>query len=83
VTTMADRVPLERIGRRARAAHPGRTVVVSVLAVLFGLGWVAYKTLALAWLGAAWTGAAVAEGWVAAREDSRRRQVKRGTARAG
>jgi hypothetical protein len=83
VTTLLERVPADRISERAHAARPGRILLVAAIGLLFGAGWVAYKTLALLWLGVAWTGAAVAEGWAAAREDSRRKQVTRGTARAG
>jgi hypothetical protein len=82
-STPLDRVPVERISERARAARPGRTLLVVLTGLLFALGWVAFKTLALAWLGVAWTGAAVAEGWMSAREDSRSKRVRRGPARAG
>lgn len=75
------RVPLEAIGRRAERARPGRVALTVVVGLLFGLGWVAYKALAVAWLGLAWAGAAVAEGWVAARAEQARRV--RGPSRAG
>ena len=81
--TPLDRVPVERIGERARNAKPGRTLLVVLTGLLFALGWAAFKVLALAWLAVAWTGAAVAEGWVSARADTRAKQVRRGTARAG
>ena len=81
MTSVAERVPLDRISRRAHAARPGRAVLVTVTAVLFGLGWAAYKMLAVAWLALAWAGAATAEGWTAAREDARRKSRQRGVPR--
>ena len=57
----------ERIEARARHARPGRAVAVLVASVLFGLGWLAFKTCALAWLALAWCGSALAEGWISAR----------------
>ena len=73
MTTIAERVPLDRIERRARDAHPGRAVLAVIAGLLFGLGWVAYKTCAGAWLAVAWCGSAVAEGWVSARAQQRSR----------
>lgn len=70
--SMADRVPLDRIEDRARAARPGRTVLVVIAACLFGLGWVAFKACAWSWLAAAWCGSAVIEGWLAAKAAQRR-----------
>jgi hypothetical protein len=81
--SLLDQVPLSRIGDRAHAARPGRVLLTVIIAILFAAGWVAFRTLAIAWLGVAFTGAAVAEGWIAAREDARRKQVRRGPARAG
>ena len=56
-------MPLDRIGHRARQAHPGRIILAVVASVLFGLGWLACKTCAVIWLAAAWCGSAVIEGW--------------------
>ena len=74
MTFAADRVPLDRIGDRAREARPGRAVLLVVAAVLFGLGWLAFKGWALAcracalgWLAVAWCGCAVIEGWQSAK----------------
>jgi hypothetical protein len=67
LTTVLDRVPVERISERARTASPGRVVLTVIAAVLFGLGWVTYKALAGVWFVIAWCGAAVAEGWQSAR----------------
>jgi hypothetical protein len=60
-------VPLDRIGRRAAQARPGRAAAAVIALVLFGLGWAACKALTAAWLALAWCGSAVIEGWVAAR----------------
>ena len=74
MTTLAERVPLARIGQQARQAHPGRMLLTAIAAVLFGAGWLAFKTravvrLAAAWCSAAaiWCGAAAIEGWQSAR----------------
>jgi uncharacterized membrane protein YedE/YeeE len=69
--TVLERVPLDRIDARARQARPGRAVLTVIAAVLFGLGWLAYKACALSWLAVAWCGAAVAEGWQSARAGQR------------
>jgi len=71
-------VPLERISRRAHAAHPGRTALVVVASVLFGLGWVAFKAFAVAWLALAWCGSAVIEGWAEARRAESVRRARAG-----
>jgi hypothetical protein len=73
MTAVLDRVPVERISERARAASPGHVVLTVIAAVLMGAGWLAFqawkvigKVLAAGWFAAAWTGSAVAEGWVSA-----------------
>jgi hypothetical protein len=78
VTAVLDRVPLERIGERAARARPGVVALTVVAAVLFGLGWAAWRVCAAVrqvavnvWRGAVWCGAAVAEGWVSARAAQR------------
>ena len=71
MTTVAERVSLDRIDRRARQAHPGRAALTVIAAVLFGLGWFAYKTLVAAWFAVAWCGSAVAEGWISAKSQRR------------
>jgi len=71
LTTLAERVPLDRIERRARQAHPGRVLLTVIAAVLFGLGWLAYKACAVTWLAAAWCGSAVIEGWQTAKSGRR------------
>jgi hypothetical protein len=77
--TVLDHVPVERISERASSVRFSRVLVAVVAGVLFGLGWVAYKTLAVVWFAAVWCAMAVAEGWA----DARRGQVTRGPARAG
>ena len=71
MTSITERLPLDRIEQRARDARPGRTVLAIIALVLFGLGWLAYKTCALAWLALAWCIAAVTEGWQSARAGQR------------
>jgi len=65
--TVLDRIPIDDISARARQARPGRVLLTVVAAVLFGLGWLAYKACAVTWLAAAWCGSAVIEGWQQAR----------------
>ena len=71
MTTVLDRVPVERISERARGADPARVVLTVIAGVLFGLGWAAWKVAAGAWLVIAWCGCAVAEGWQSARDPQR------------
>jgi hypothetical protein len=61
------RVPVEQITREAREARFWRTVLLVLAGVLFGLGWLAFKTFAVVWLAMAWTATAVKLGWKAAR----------------
>lgn len=70
--SLLDRVPVDHITVRARQARPGRTVLAVIAGLLFGLGWLGYKTCAAAWLGVAWCGSAVAEGWQSARAQQAR-----------
>ena len=72
MTTVTERVPLERITREARDVHPGRAVLTVVAAVLFGLGWVTARTLGGVWLVVAWCAVAVRVGWAEGRRGSAR-----------
>ena len=76
--SMTERVPLDRISQRAHAANPGRTVLAVVAGLLFGLGWLAYKACAVAWLAVAWCGSAVIEGWTEARKAESVRRARAG-----
>lgn len=78
MTSVAERVPLDRISRRAHAARPGRTALVVVAAVLFGVGWVACRAFAVAWLALVWCGSAVIEGWQASRKAEAVRRARAG-----
>lgn len=74
-----DRVPVERITAQAREVRFWRTVLTIIAALLFALGWLAFKVLAVLWLAAAWTACAAREGWREARKD----QVRRAPGRTG
>jgi len=71
VTTLLERVPLADINAQAREWHPLRFVLTVLAGLLFGLGWVAAKTVAAVvagtWLAGAWVSAAVLLGWRSAR----------------
>lgn len=67
MTSVTERVPLERISRRAHAARPGRTALAVVASVIFAVGWLIARALSVAWIGAAYAASALAEGWVAGR----------------
>jgi hypothetical protein len=71
VTTLTERVPLDRIEQRARHARPGRVVLTLLAAALFALGWLTCKAFAAAWLAAAWCASAVIEGWQSAKAGQR------------
>lgn len=57
-------VPLDRIGAVSREVRFGRTVLTLLAGFFFGLGWLAARGFALAWLGLAWTVTAFRLGWV-------------------
>jgi hypothetical protein len=67
--TVLERVPVDRITAQAREIQFSRTVLTVFAAVLFAVGWLAGKTLAVLWGGVAWSMAAVKVGW----DDARRR----------
>lgn len=71
-----EMVPVEDITRQAREIRPLPTILTWIAAVLFGVGWVAYKVVAVAWLVGAWSFVAVREGW-------RVGKARRGPARPG
>ena len=71
MTSVAERVPLDRIEQRARQAHPGRVLLTVIAAVLFGVGWLACRACAVTWLAAAWCASAVIEGWQSAKAGRR------------
>jgi len=72
VTTLTERVPLDRIEQRARQAHPGRVLLTVIAAILYAVGWVAFKACAVTWLAGAWCASAVIEGWMSAKAGQRR-----------
>jgi hypothetical protein len=78
MTSVTERVPLERISQRAHAARPDRTAAAVVAGLLFALGWLAYKSCALGWLAVAWCGSAVIEGWQASRRAETVRRARAG-----
>ena len=67
MTSLTERVPLDRIERRARHARPGRVLLTLIAGLLFGLGWLTCKACAVTWLAAAWCASAVIEGWQSAK----------------
>lgn len=67
MTALLERVPVDRITAEAREIHPGRALLTVIAAVLYGIGWVAAKTVAVVWLAVAWSYAAVKVGWSDAR----------------
>lgn len=76
-STIVQHVDLDRISEQAREVRPGEMarsggerVLTIIASVLFGMGWLAYKTCAAVWLAAAWTWVAVREGWREARNAS-------------
>jgi len=69
--TFFDEALTERITVEARQIHFWRTVLTVVAGLLFGVGWVAAKSLAALWLVVAWCAAAVKVGWQEARTADR------------
>ena len=63
-----DRVSLERISAEAREVHFGRTLLLLLAGLLYGVGWVAAKVFILLWRAVAWMGVAIKVGWTEARK---------------
>lgn len=76
VTSLAERVPVDRITAEARQVRPARALLTLVAAVLFAVGWTAAKVLGAVWLGLAWCGTAVKVGWQEARTSGARRPAR-------
>lgn len=68
MTAILDRVPLDRISSEAREVHFGRTLLLVLAGLLYGIGWLAAKTFGLLWRAVAWVGVAVKLGWTEARK---------------
>lgn len=75
MTALLERVPLDEISVRARQVRPGRTVLTLIAGVLFGIGWLAARAFALAWLSFTWSWAAASVGWHASHGPSRGQQI--------
>lgn len=69
--TFFDQVMTQRITAEARETHFWRTVLTVIAGLLFGVGWITYKTVAGLWFVAAWIGTAVKVGWQEARTTDR------------
>lgn len=69
MTTVLDRVPVDRITTQAKQVRFGHTILTIIAAVFFSLGWVAAK----AWLAIVWCVVAVKVGWREARSPASRR----------
>lgn len=67
MTAVLNRVPLDRISAEAREVHFGRLMLTIVAGILFGIGWLAAKSVALVWRAVAWVAVAVKIGWMEAR----------------
>ncbi|HEU4542211.1 MAG TPA: hypothetical protein VFR23_13870 [Jiangellaceae bacterium] len=68
MSTLLDRVPLERITTEAREVHVGRTLATLIAGLLYLVGWVAARVFAVVWFGVAWSATAVKVGWEEARK---------------
>ncbi|MFW6034029.1 MAG: hypothetical protein ACOC9R_02735 [bacterium] len=67
MTTVLDRVPVDRVAAEAREIQFRRTALTLLAGLFFVVGWVAGKTLGAVWLAVAWSAAAVKVGWQEAR----------------
>lgn len=74
MTSLAERVPVDRITVEARQVHAGRTLLTLLAGFFFLAGWTAAKVVGAVWLGLAWAGTAVKLGWREAREDGSTRR---------
>jgi uncharacterized membrane protein YedE/YeeE len=71
MTTLLERVPVDRISTEARQVRFSRVLLTVIAGLLFGLGWVVAKASGLAWLCLAWSAVAVKVGFEAGRASSR------------
>ena len=71
MTSWTERVPLDRIGVRARQVRPGRAVLAVIAGLLVAVGWLAFRVCAAAWFVLAWCASAVIEGWQSAKAGRR------------
>lgn len=62
-----QRVPVDQISEQAKEVRFWRTVLTMLAGLLFGLGWLAAKGFAVAWLALSWSVIAVRVGWREAR----------------
>lgn len=63
MTTLLERVPVERITTEAREVHFGRALATLIAALLYLVGWVVAKAFGVVWFAAAWSFTAVKVGW--------------------
>lgn len=66
---MLQQATLDQIREQARTLTPLRTFLTLIASVLFGVGWLAAKTLGVIWTGLTWAYAAVVVGWKSSRGD--------------
>lgn len=77
MTAVLERVPVDRITSEAKDIQFWRTLLTVLAGLLYGIGWVAAKTVAAVWRAACWAAVAVKVGWTDARKP---RAAERGTA---
>lgn len=73
MSTLLERVDIDRISAEARQVQIGRTLLTLMAAVLYVVGWITAKVLIGIWIVAAWTFTAVRLGWQDAWSAHRRR----------
>jgi hypothetical protein len=73
VATVVDRVSTEarRVEFTAVAVSAIRTLLTVVAGVLYGVGWIAARVFAAAWLCLVWSATAVRLGWQEGRRSGR------------
>jgi hypothetical protein len=68
MTAVLERVPVDRITAEAKDVRFWRTVLTAVAGLLYGIGWLAAKTVTVLWRSVVWIGVAVKVGWQDARK---------------
>jgi hypothetical protein len=81
MTTVYERVPMERVAERARRAHPGTTALRVLAWLLLNAGFAAARVCSGLWFALAYAGCAVAEGWREGRSPAWREAVRAREAR--
>lgn len=76
--TVLEAIPLDKIRAEAANIRPLHTLLTLIAGIFYVLGWVAFKTFAIAWATIAWSVAAIKVGFMEAKAaDAAKRKATR------